>query len=148
MVAGRRSSEGRIAFQSLVAGAILVIDESLNPRIAAEVRARGRDAISVQQLRLKGKKDPALLTQIYRLHPTCVLVTADEAMPIEHPEQIKLAMATLAIISGRRPSEYAKDQESWEREIVQRWAHKMPHQAPQTILRYGASGSRAWTARR
>ena len=45
-------------------------------------------------------------------------MTADDAMPAEHPEEIVLAMATLAIVSGRRPAAYEFRQEPWERETI------------------------------
>lgn len=148
-MASRRGSKNRSVENNLLAlGSLLVIDEGLHPRLATELRCRGRHAVSVQELKLKGELDPDLLARVYTLHPGCVLVTADDSMPATHPEAIALTMATLAIITGRRPREFEPYQDAWEREIVHRWAHRMQEQTPRSIMRYGAPGGRAWTARR
>ena len=54
MVAGRRGSEGRIVPVSPGLTSPLVIDESLNSRIATDLKLRGRDAVSVGELKLRG----------------------------------------------------------------------------------------------
>ena len=148
MVAGRRGSESRVIPVPPGLRSPLVIDESLNSRIATDLKLRGRDAVSVGELNLRGLQDPELLLRAFKLLPNCVFVTADNAMPAEHPEEIVLAMATLAIVSGRRPAAYEFRQEPWERETIHRWAHRMQEQKPQSVMRFGVSGPRPWTQRR
>lgn len=67
--------------------AALVIDASLNKRIATELKRRGRDAIALSELKLRHEKDPDLLRAL-ALHygeQSWVLVTADDNMPAEPP---------------------------------------------------------------
>lgn len=121
---------------------LLIIDEALNPRLATELRRRGRNALGAGQLGYKGLKDPNLLTAIARDHPGAVLVTSDDHMPADHPEDLRRTYVTLATIDPARPAELT--QEEWEFEVVQRWAHKMIEQEIATWRRYGRS-ARDWT---
>lgn len=132
----------------LVPGRLLVIDASLNPRIAHDLRERGRHACSLAQLNLRHAKDPVMIPELYARYPTCVLVTGDDKMPGEHREVIELAGAIVATITGQRPTPYRENQEAWEREIVQRWAHEMQEQHARALTRYGAGGGRRWTPQR
>jgi hypothetical protein len=132
----------------LIPGTLLVIDADLNPRIAHDLRERGRHAYSLAQLKLKDAKDPVMLPTLYARYPACVLVTGDDNMPREHPEAIALAGATIATITGLRPGPYTAHEEPWQREVIHRWAHKMQAQDPKTIVRYGAAGGRVWTPQR
>ncbi|SRR6266511_2705852 len=122
--------------------AVLIIDEALNPRLATELKRRGRDAASAAHLGYKGFKDPELLRAIAKEHPGAVLVTADDNMPAEHAEVLRETEVTVATIDPARPAGYV--QEHWEFEVVQRWAHKMAEQEPGTWRRYGRS-ARAWS---
>jgi hypothetical protein len=89
-----------------------VIDASLNPRIAHDLRERGRHAYSLAQLNLRHAKDPVMIPELYARYPTCVLVTGDDKMPGEHREVIELAGATVATITGQRPEPYTESQEA------------------------------------
>jgi hypothetical protein len=128
-------------------GRPLIIDESLNKRIAHVLRLRGREARGVPELGYKGLTDPELLYKIAKDHPGAVLVTSDDHMPEEHGQLLLELVITLATIDGRRPAEYKHQQEAWEWEIVHRWAHKMADQEPGTWLRYGSRVTR-WKARK
>src|SRR6266511_1228980 len=116
---------------------LLIIDESLTPRIASTLRNRGRAARGVADLGYKKSKDPDLLAIIAKEHPDAVLVTTDDDMPNEHGDLLRIYEITLAVVDGRRPYEYLDDQEAWEWDIVHRWAHKMADQERGTWRRYG-----------
>lgn len=72
-----------------------MLDENLNPRLAAELRKRGREARSVQELRLKGKPDREILEEIHRTLSDPVLITLDDRMPLEQASMIKSLPATV-----------------------------------------------------
>jgi predicted component of type VI protein secretion system len=124
---------------------LLIIDEALNPRLATELRRRGRHARSAAQLGYKGLRDPELLRAIAQDHPDAVLVTSDDHMPADHPEHLRRTGLTIATIDPARPRELT--QEQWEFDVVQRWAHKMTEQEPGSWRRYGRS-ARDWTSPR
>ncbi len=99
---------------------LLIIDEALNPRLAAELRRRGRSALAAGQLGYKGLKDPELLSRIAWDHPDAVLVTSDDHMPADHAEELRRTGVTIATIDPARPA--GLTQEQWEFDVVQRWA--------------------------
>jgi len=129
--------------------ATLVIDASLNKRIATELKARGRMVVAASELKLHRVKDPPLLRALSEHFgdDLWVLVTADDAMPAEHGELIVAVGATLATIDPRRPAHFSDD-DAWGREVAHRWAHTMAMQPAGSIRRYGESGGRTWTHRR
>lgn len=139
------------------AARILVVDASLNaPRIASELRKRGRVARSAQELKLARFKDPPLLEALCSHFDDPVLVTADDKMPLVHGDLIRQLGATIATLEPweRHPnlveSQTAEtnDQEAYEREIVHRWAHSMQGQERGAVRRYFlAAGARSWRSR-
>lgn len=77
--------------------ATLVIDASLNKRIATELKRRGRDAIALSEFRLRHAKDPDLLRALaehYAERPW-VLVTADDNLPAAHADVVAEVNATI-----------------------------------------------------
>ena len=133
----------------MASGATLVIDASLSNRIATELKLRGRPAIAASELKLHRVLDPVLLRGLsaHFADAPWVLVTADDAMPAEHPDLLAELGVTLSTIDSRRPGDYPSD-DPWGREIAHRWAHVMAAQAAGTIRRYSESGGRTWTRRR
>jgi len=129
--------------------ATLVIDASLNRRIATELKARGRMVVAASELKLHRVKDPPLLRALSEHFGDApwVLVTADDAMPAEHGRLILELGATLATIDPRRPAQF-DDDDAWGREVAHRWAHTMTLQPAGSIRRYGEAGGRTWTHRR
>jgi predicted nuclease of predicted toxin-antitoxin system len=117
----------------------LVIDECLAKRLATELGYRGRQAVSVYALGLKGSKDPQLVPKLVAMFNDPVLVTADDHLPEDHAEMVASYKPTLAIIE---PGEDIPDelQDAYEREIVHRWAHLMHEQESGTVLRYRLNG--------
>ncbi len=126
---------------------LLVVDDSLNKRIATEFKRRGRNATSVAELGLKGEKDPPLLKRLHEIDPNCVLITGDDAMPATHVDDLKRFETTLAVIVPWDPSHGLSETE-WEREIAHRWAHLMEAQPTGSILRYALNGRKTWTLRK
>jgi len=126
---------------------LLVVDESLSKRIAAELVRRGRNAKTVARLDLRGTKDPHLLEQLHALDPECVLITGDDDMPATHANDLRRFSTTLAVVYPWDRSRPIAERE-WEHEIVQKWAHKMEDQAPGSIVRYTLNGGRTWTLRK
>ena len=125
-------------------GALLFIDENINPRIATELRERGRPATSVRTEKWRGEKDGSLIEKISARYGSdnIVLVTSDNNMPSDHPKDV--ARVTVAVVDPIRPHGYTLMQ--WRRDVVHRWAHVMQQQDPRTVKRYGLS-QRDWTPR-
>jgi hypothetical protein len=100
-------------------------------------------------------KDPLLLRSLFRDHPECVLVTADDNMPLNHPLIIQEVGATIATIEPwerrkREPlvlPEFMSADEAWKREVVQRWAHSMAIQEAGTVRRYSRETNGKWKPR-
>ena len=125
---------------------LLIIDESLSHRIATELLQRGRHAVALNRLGLRGVDDIPLLRTLASKHPDAVLVTGDDDMPVEHRATLLQTNYTLAIVSPKKGAGYEKDQ--GERDIIHKWAHKMEVQQPGSIRRYSLNGSREWRPRR
>lgn len=125
---------------------LLVIDESLDKRLAHQLEQRGRRAMSAERLGLLNMLDPAVLRALDGLNDTWVLVTGDDDMPGEHAGLIASLGCTIATIDGRRLAEWGREQ--WKKEIVHRWAHVIQAQDDGTIVRYGLARPRPWTRRR
>jgi hypothetical protein len=104
----------------------LVIDASLDKRLAFQLDQRGRNARSAEWLGLTHAKDPPLLRALRDQHPECVLVTGDDDMPGEHGELIERLGLTIATIDGYVATGWGPAE--WKREIVHRWAHVMETQ--------------------
>ncbi len=124
----------------------LVLDENLNPRLATELKRRGRDATRVQELGLRGSADPDLLDKLDAQLDDWILITADDRLPDAHAEAMKRVSATVATISPDREEGWSL--EAWRREIVHRWAHLMHEQEAGTVRRYSLKRPVFWKRRR
>lgn len=123
----------------------LVIDENLHLRLAAELRGRGRHAVSVSELGLIGSSDPRLLDRLDALLPDWVLVTADDDLPLEHGVKLAAAQAAVATIDPDRGAAWPL--EAYRRDVVHRWAHAIDAQRRGSTRRYGLASEGAWVAR-
>jgi hypothetical protein len=121
---------------------LLIVDESLNKRIAADLRHRGMNASAVAALGWKGLTDPPLLRAIAREHSEAVLITGDDNLPATHRDVLDETHITIAIIGPGRPPEVPEDE--WDFDVVQRWAHKMAEQPAASVKRYSLAGAREW----
>jgi hypothetical protein len=125
---------------------LLVIDASLNRRIAAELKGRGRAAASAAELGAARMTDAELIRALSRrlADEPWVLVTADDFLPGEHGELLTrhhLTVATVAAL-GRG---VGVGEERHARETCHRWAHAMAAQEPGSVRRYSPAANRAWT---
>jgi hypothetical protein len=132
---------------------VLVIDENLSPRLARELRNRGRRARAVEDLGLKSALDPDLIRKVFVLFDDPILVTADDAMPAEHESALAMANATVATVKPWRRVEATigdwegqthRGEEEWAQEIVHRWAHVIQQQKTGSIRRYGLNANAPW----
>jgi hypothetical protein len=126
----------------------LVLDQNLHSRLATEVRARGRDSVSIYSLGHANLKDPELLERLagHYKPESWVLVTADDRMPADHGALIERLGTTVATIDPTHDEEHTVDQ--WRRDVVQRWANAIQAQEQGTVRRYSLGWHRPWTRRR
>jgi hypothetical protein len=128
---------------------MLVIDEDIDKRVATELKGRGRLAVAVSELQLRGMKDEPLLRALaahFHLQSTWVLVTGDDAMPDDHGETLAQLSVTLATIDPRR--RHGSREMEWRKDVVHRWAHAMVAQEPGSIRRYSVGRHGVWRPRR
>jgi hypothetical protein len=105
---------------------LLVIDEDIDNRVATELKARGREAVAVSELLLRGLKDEPLLRALvarFEAPITWVFVSGDDAMPDDHRSVLDELRVTLATIDPRRPP--GTREAAWRRDVIHRWAHAM-----------------------
>jgi len=113
----------------------IVLDENVPWSIAAELKARGYAATSNYALNASGLEDPEWLEVVASLSPQAVLVTYDNAMPIEHAEWLRSLGITLAVIDSRnRPARLTVEQ--YWREVIHRHAHQFGTQEPGSCWKY------------
>jgi predicted nuclease of predicted toxin-antitoxin system len=136
---------------------VLVIDENLNPRIARELRNRGRNGRAIEDIGLKGAGDTEILERVFALYDDPVLVTGDDSLPADHAAALKSANATVAIVASWEEPEATvahwdgkvhRNEDEWDQEIVHRWAHIITLQGRGTVRRYRPNGYGKWTTRR
>jgi PIN like domain len=124
-------------------GPILVLDENFAPRLAHELRKRGRRAVGLQRLQLRGVKDAPLLSQLAELPEPWLLVSQDKTMPLQHAAAIAELAPTIAVVL--LADDLIGDAVDWAcRDIVHRWAHAMQGQAPGSIREYTPGRSAPW----
>ena len=124
----------------------LVIDESLNPRLASELASRGRDATTLDALGLRGSRDSQLLDALGARLEDWVLVTADDALPDGQADAIRRVRATVAVVAAEREAGWRLD--PWRREVVHRWAHAIQTQPRASVRRYSLRDGGPWHPRR
>lgn len=95
----------------------LILDEMLPGELAAELTARGRPAVTLAELGMRGAADADAAAL------DGVLVTADESTAQRRPPG-----ATVALVGARTGRA--------RRDAVHRWAHAMAAQRPGSARRY------------
>ena len=143
---GRTSPLPESAEQS---GRLLVFDANLAKRMATEMTRRGRPACALANLGVDHLLDPDLPKDLAaRFQDTpWVLVTADDALPLEHAAIVEELQVTVATVDPRWGG-HGVTQEQWKWEVVQRWAHAMSRQQAGSVERYSMDQHRRWTPRR
>jgi hypothetical protein len=133
---------------------LIVVDESLDLRLAEEISGRGREATSHEEVGTTGLEDEPMLRKLAAdlggRH--WVLVTADDAMPAEHAEVIEELQVTIATIHGDYKRvcdahDLTMTQEQFRRDSVHRWLHIIAAQERGEIRRYTPVGHAPWRAR-
>lgn len=128
-----------------------MIDADVSKRLAGWLNERGRASVAASALNLsQGVKDPDVLRALaaaYNNNQAWVLVTGDDAMPAEHGAVITETAATVATIHPEYPEDEMTEH-AWRIDVVQRWAHAMQTQQPQSVRRYSLGGSEVWRPRR
>jgi hypothetical protein len=113
----------------------IVLDENVPWSIATELRSRGYAATSNYAVNASGLEDPEWLEVVANLSPLAVLVTYDNAMPVEHAEWLSSLRVTLAVIDSRnRPSDLTPEQ--YWREVIHRHAHRFIAQERGSCWKY------------
>jgi hypothetical protein len=113
----------------------IVLDENLPWSIAVELKSRGYTATSNYALNASGVKDPEWLEIVAHLSPPAVLVTFDNAMPVEHEAWLRSLGVTLAVIaSDKRPP--ALTPEQYWRDVIHRNCHRIATQQRGSWWRY------------
>jgi hypothetical protein len=123
----------------------MVLDEDMWPRLASELRGRGKQAIALKNTELTGSDDQVLINAIGSWTDT-ILLTRDDNMPSEHEGAIASVQLTIAVVAPRASDEFTEL--SWEREIVHRWVHLMEVQEPSSIIRYTPNARSPWRPRK
>ena len=121
----------------------VIVDESLRPRIGTELRNRGRKAVSLAQLDLRGTKDEPLIRTLAERPDPWVLLTADDELPRVCREVIEETNVTVATIHPIYPASYTQIQ--WHHDVAHRWAHVLGEQEQGTVRRYSLKAHRPWT---
>jgi hypothetical protein len=120
----------------------VVLDEDINWKLAAELRRRGRmDATAIYIEKIDGKKDGALLKALATGYEPCILVTWDNKLSKVHSAEIEHHGNTIAVVDrAAYEARWTGDKESYVRDVVHRWLHKMEVQPRGTARRYSSSG--------
>ena len=127
---------------------VLVLDASLNRRLAGELKGRGRAAASAAELGMARMSDPELLRGLVRRMGAqdWVLVTADDFLPAEQAELMAELGVTVATVQAEGRAR-GVDEERFARETCHRWAHAMAGQRSGAVRRYSPASNRPWSAR-
>ncbi|HUZ42782.1 MAG TPA: hypothetical protein VMU63_00125 [Acidimicrobiales bacterium] len=127
---------------------LLVLDASLNRRLANELKGRGRRAVAGGEIGLGRAGDAELIRGLARRYADeeWVLVTGDDHLPAEQAGLLEALGITVATIEWRlNPAPDGREQAA--RDTCHRWAHAMAAQGAGTIRRYSPERNRAWTPR-
>ena len=97
--------------------------------------------------------DEELLRELAKQTYEWVLVTADDRMPFEHYSAIAESVSTIATIDGEwekccKKNDLQLNQQQFQRETIQRWAHILSEQSTGSIRRYSPVRNTEWTTRR
>lgn len=114
----------------------IVLDENLPWSIAKELRARGYPSTSNFVLNASGLEDPQWLEIVANLSaPAAVLVTYDNAMPVEHGHWLTTLSVTLAVVDSKgRPADLTVEQ--YWRDVIHYHAHHLVSLEPGSCWKY------------
>lgn len=120
----------------------VVLDEDINWKLASELQRRGRrDATAIYIEKIDGAKDGAVLKALAKKYEPCVLVTWDNKLPKVHAAEIAHHRNTVAVVNRAvYESQWTDDEESYVRDVVHRWLHRIEVQEGGTARRYSPKG--------
>jgi hypothetical protein len=117
----------------------IVLDADINWKLARELRRRGRaDATALRPLEIDHLKDGALLKTLAGDYEPCALVTWDNKMRFAHAAELTHFGVTLAVVNRAGLAVWDATEESYIRNAVHRWLHKIEVQEPATTVLYSA----------
>jgi hypothetical protein len=102
---------------------LVVVDETLPPRVADELDHRGYPARPIGAVGLAGAAEPDLFDRLHEaLGSSFVLLTYDPALMVEHRDAL-LARGTSVALIRPRPRRELRTVAQWQHEVAHRWAH-------------------------
>jgi len=120
----------------------IVLDADISWKLAHELQKRGRtDATALKIENLDTLKDGAVLKTLAAAFGPCVLVTWDNKMPKVHAADVRHHSSTLAVVNRTGFRNWAGTEDSYVRDVIHRWLHRIEHQEDQVVL-YSTSGPR------
>jgi hypothetical protein len=122
----------------------LILDENISKQLGDEIHRRGRPVDSVVRLFGYGILDGELLQRLAAF-PRWVLVTLDDDLPWAHEAEVAATQATIATLDSRGA---ISGTDTWVRDIVHRFAHRMQAQGDGEVRRYSATTHRLWAHRK
>lgn len=115
----------------------VVLDADVNWKLAHEIRKRGRENATALKLeRIDDLKDGALLKTLAAGFEPCVLVTWDNRMRHAHAAEIRHFGSTVAVINRTGLDLWAGSEETYVRNAVHRWLHRIEVQEAGTTTLY------------
>jgi predicted nuclease of predicted toxin-antitoxin system len=115
----------------------IVIDADISWKLARELRRRARaDATALREIGLDELKDGAVLKALAANFEPCVLVTFDNKMPKAHAKELRHHGSTLAVVNRAGLAAWDGTEDSYIRDVVHRWAHRMELQEGPSVALY------------
>ncbi len=120
----------------------IVLDADINWKLAHELRRRGRpDATALRIEALDELKDGAALKALASDFDPCVFVTWDNKMPKVHGAELRHHDSTLAVVNRTGFRSWTGTEDSYVRDVVHRWLHRIEMQDDPVVL-YSTAGPR------
>jgi hypothetical protein len=120
----------------------VILDEDVNWKLVHELRKRGRvDATALFVEKLDGKKDGGVLKALSAGYEPCVLVTYDNKMLKVHAAEVQHHGSTVAVVDeAAYLASDASNAETYIRDVVHRWLHRIEVQPSGTTCSYSQRG--------
>lgn len=127
----------------------LILDADLPPRLRTELVGRGITATRLAELNLHRLYDEPMIMGLIECRSVeeFVLVTGDDKMPLTHRDLVRRVGLTIATVDGRWQNRGYASQESWHRDVIHRWAHRIQTHADKEIRRYARNRHALWSPR-
>jgi hypothetical protein len=118
----------------------IVLDADINWKLAHELRSRGRtDATALRIEGIDSLKDGAVLKTLAAEYDPCIFVTWDNKMFKAHAAELRHHGSTLAVVSRAGFLNWTGTEESYVRDVIHRWVHRMEQQEGPGVTLYSTS---------